>query len=226
METTQGLMRKRPNLPKVERRLTERQQAFCVAMVTLRAAGKENATQACRDAGYKGNDNTLAKQGYQLLNNPRIQNRIKELAKQVNQAPTNSRFTRLMGARTVLGITSFLACANMDMVLDDEGRFDIKKARETGGIFAIKKVTEREVTTYYKDGTHVVRVYRSVELRDKNESLRLMGLHHNLWTGEYDPQEVDRILAKIAGIPVDQLPAHLSPEPIVEGEILGPPKGQ
>ena len=51
-----------------------------------------------------------------------------------------------------------------------------------------------------------------MELRDRNESLRLMGLHHDLWSGEYDPDEVDRVLAKIAGIPVSELPAHLTPE--------------
>lgn len=75
---------------------------------------------------------------------------------------------------------------------------------------------ERETTTRLKDGTEIVRVYRSVELRDKNASLELMGRRHELWSGEYGPDEVDRILAKIAGIPVDQLPAHMSPEPHVD----------
>jgi hypothetical protein len=43
---------------------------------------------------------------------------------------------------------------------------------------------ERETTTRLKDGTEIVRVYRSVELRDKNASLELMDRHHDLWSGE------------------------------------------
>ena len=90
----------------------------------------------------------------------------------------------LMGVREILAITTFLARATLDDVLDDQGRFDLVKARETGGIHALKNVQ------FHPNGA-----VNSVTLRDGNNSLELMGKHFDLWGAEYDPdREARRLL--------------------------------
>ncbi len=117
--------------------------------------------------------------------------------------------------------TSFLAAASLDLVLDDNGQFDIRRARETGGIHAMKKVKVRNFTRRYKDGTVEDVVTTEVELHDKNGSLELMGKHHGLWTDEID--DPDEVLSRLLGIPKTLLPANLDPDPnagAVDGDLV------
>jgi hypothetical protein len=67
---------------------------------------------------------------------------------------------------------------SFDDILDEDGKFDLEKARRTGGIMAIKRLT------FFRSGR-----VKSVELRDRNYSLELMGKHHTIWTGDEDPDE-------------------------------------
>ena len=106
-------------------------------------------------------------------------------------------------------------------MLDAGGHFDILRARETGGIHALKKVKVRNFTRRYKDGTVDEVVTTEVELRDKNGSLELMGRHHRCWTDEIDDPE--EILARICGIPRALIPASLDPDPnagAVDGDVV------
>src|SRR5262245_47879740 len=93
---------------------------------------RKNGTQAARDAGYQGSDNVLAVTAHELLKDLRIQKRIQELSTTINAVPPAGEFNHLLSCREVLGIASFLASATLDMVLDEQGKFDINKARETG----------------------------------------------------------------------------------------------
>ena len=106
-----------------------------------------------------------------------------------------------------------MAGASLDLVRDDNGHFDIQKARQTGGIHALKKVKVRNFARRYKDGTVGEVVTTEVELRDKNGSLELMGRHNNLWSGEID--DPDEILSRILGIPKSQIPASFESDPYV-----------
>jgi len=100
-----------------------------------------------------------------------------------------------MGINEILATTTLLAGATLDDVLDDEGRFDIEKARETGGIHALKKVKTRTWSRQFPNGTVEQVVTHEVELRDKNGSLELMGRHFQLWNDGEDPDaEAKRLL--------------------------------
>jgi hypothetical protein len=131
--------------------------------------------------------------------------------------PGLARFRHIMGINETLGRTSFLARATLDDVLDEEGKFDLDKARQTGGIHAIKRLRIRTNTRRYKDGTEDVTVTHEVELRDKNSSVELMGRHLGLWDDDEDPREV---LERLLGIPKSQLPAKADAlvHPISEDE--------
>ena len=139
-------------------------------------------------AGYTGRPDTLSKTGKKLLTNRKVSALMAQLTKAaltVPRAPA-PRFRYLMGITEILATTTFLARATLDDVLDDEGKFDIEKARRTGGIHAVKSVQ------FYPYGGGV----KSVTLRDRNSSLELMGKHFDLWgTEEFDPdREARRLL--------------------------------
>lgn len=77
--------KKKPRKLPVPRILTDKQMAFCVWYTS--AAVNMNATEACRRAGYKGNDNTLATVGAENLTKPAIRAEIdKRLAKAMSGA--------------------------------------------------------------------------------------------------------------------------------------------
>jgi hypothetical protein len=101
-----------------------------------------------------------------------------------------------MSRNEVLLRTSFLGRATLNDALDDAGAFDIKKARKTGVIHALKKIA------YYPSGKVKV-----IELRDKSSSIELMGKYHGVWTGDIgDP---DEIFQRLLGIPKQLIPAKL-----------------
>ncbi len=187
-------LRKRPRTT-----VTLKQQRFCKAYV----ANGGNGQEAARTANYKGNDKTLKAVACENLTKPYLRQYLGSLAEKAD----HQIFRRLMSAEETLARTTFLASASLDLVLDDNGQFDILKARETGGIHALKKLKVRNFTRRYKDGTVEEIVTTEMELRDKNGSLELMGKHHNLWTGEID--DPDEVLSRILGYPKALLPAHL-----------------
>lgn len=101
--------------------------------------------------------------------------------------------------------------------MDEEGNFDIQKARETGAVYALKKVKIRNCTRRCKDGTVEETVAQEVGLRDKNISLELMGRRHDLWSGDIgDPEE---LLSRLTGIPKHLLPTSLDEPYIVEDVV-------
>ena len=96
------------------------------------------------------------------------------------------RLPDIMGITEILARTSFLARATLDDVLDEQGKFDIVKARKTGGIHTIKTVH------FHQDGATI----KSITLRDHNHSLDLMGRHFQIWNDEEDPDEEARRLLR------------------------------
>ena len=117
----------------------------------------------------------------------------------------------IMTSMEILGRTSFFARATLDDVLDDEGKFSIQKARQTGAIHALKKIRVRKFTRRYRDGTIDETVNYDIELRDpKHTGLDLLGKHHGLWTeGWEDPLEK---LARLMGVRKELLPARIDPD--------------
>jgi hypothetical protein len=181
---------------------TLKQERFCRAYIQ----NSGNGVQAAREAGYKGNARTLESVASENLRKPIIKSFLAQLTAEADRA----RDQRLMGSQEALWLTSLLARTSLDDILDDAGRFDLAKARRTGAIFGIKKLT------FYQSGQ-----IKAVELRDKNASVELMGKHHGLWTDEFeDPREV---LARILGRPKGWLPPKLDEPDAIEAEAVEVP---
>jgi hypothetical protein len=115
-----------------------------------------------------------------------------------------------MSRDEVLQRTSFLGRATLNDAVNGRGAFDIKKARKTGAIHALKKIA------YYPSGK-----VKAIELRDKSSSIELMGKHHGVWSSEIDDPE--EIFERLLGIPRTQIPATLEPDPnagAVDGDVV------
>src|SRR6516164_2895129 len=114
-----------PHHPQNARPHTQQQKLFAYAYAKLRAEGSENGTQACRDAGYKGRDNTLAKTAHENLHNPRIKELIEQVTAEAAKLPSRpkalTRFGYIMGINDTLAVTTALATATIDGVLNEEG---------------------------------------------------------------------------------------------------------
>ena len=108
------------------------------------------------------------------------------------------------------------------MVLDENGEFDIVRARETGGIHALGRLKVIKTTRTYKDGTIDEIVRHEFSLRDKNLNLQLLGKHHGLWTDEYE--DPDDLISEALGIPKHLLPSTFDEPGSALGEILEPDK--
>src|SRR4051812_20270005 len=168
------MKRKTSPAPKARKGLTVKQQAFCRAYVR----NNGNGVQAAREAGYRGTDATLRTVASENLTKPKVKAFLKQIAEDAQKSQGDSKFS-IMCINEALLRTSILARASLDDILDERGRFDLAKARRTAGIYAIKRVT------FDRSGK-----VKSVELRDKNGALELMGKHHDLWSGDYkDPDE-------------------------------------
>lgn len=113
--------------------LSPRQERFVEAILTP----DTTARQAALDAGYAtGPEGSISAnvQATKLLRLPNIAKRIAERKKEVAQ------FANITPAQ-VLGATALRAFATIDDAFDENGYFDIEKARKTGAIHLIKKIT-------------------------------------------------------------------------------------
>lgn len=159
-----------------EAKLTDKQRIFIEAYLTC-----WNATEAARQAGYAGNDATLAVVGSENLRKPQIQGAIQERLKE-----------KAMGADEVLArladeargsMADFMTIHESPLVKpggipikDHEGKpiiryfpeLDLKKAEERGKLHLIKKLT------YTAHGP-------SIELYDAQAAKQLLGKHHGLF---------------------------------------------
>ena len=116
----------------------------------------------------------------------------------------------IMSREEVLLRTTFLGRATLDGALSATGTFDIKKARKTGTIHALRKVI------FHPSGK-----VKAIELRDKSSSIELMGKHHGVWSSEIDDPE--EILSRYTGYPKSLIPPTLEPNPnagVVDGDVV------
>ena len=188
-----------PKTPKRNRAPNERQEMFAMAYVELRSQGIENGTEAARRAGYKGRPDTLAKTARANLQNPQIQAMIQEMTKSSIEMPRPKalkRFPFVLGINETMAMASFLAAATFDDVLNDEGRFDIEKARETGGIHALTRIKVSDTTRTLKDGSQERRVTHDLAIEPRSRFIDLIGRNLELWEGIGNPIETIRRLMR------------------------------
>lgn len=163
--------------------LTGKQQIF----VDSYLSNGFNATEAARQAGYKGNDNALAVQGYENLRNPKIATIVQE---RLNESA--------MSANEVLARLSAIARGDVNDGLNEDGKFDLKKLRrlkKTGLLKKIKsKRTSKQVDTLAQgdeDNREMLEtslVYEEVEFEmySAHEALRDLGKYHKLLNDRHE----------------------------------------
>jgi len=122
-----------------------------------------NATEAARQAGYRGTDNTLAVIGYENLRIPQI---LDIISKRLNESA--------MSADEVLKNIAELARSDKDALsfLDSEGQVDWNKAKKYSHLIKSVKF----------DKTGNVKI----ELYDRTKMLELIAKYHNLFTDKVD----------------------------------------
>ena len=135
--------------------LPKTQQQFVENMANPAVKNQTQAYQLAYDCSY----NTARANAPRLLANACISQAI-EHRKQ--RAIAHSRVT----PEEVLGNAAFQMRSSIDDVLDDEGSFDIRRARETGVIDLVKKHKETTRTNYDKNGGY--EVIKTVEVEILN----------------------------------------------------------
>lgn len=139
--------------------LTTKQRMFVEAYLS----NGFNATEAARTAGYKGNDVTLAAVGYENLRKPQISEAV---AERVNEAA--------MPAIEVLARITRIGRGEVADFIDEEGNFDLKRARKLEKTGLLKKLKIKRDPT---KGEEV-----EFELYSAHEALRDLGKYHKLFS--------------------------------------------
>jgi phage terminase small subunit len=148
------------------RNLTTKQRLFVEAYLV-----NPNATEAARRAGYKGNDVTLGAVGGENLKKPLIAALISE---RVEKA--------VMSADEVLQRLTEHATASLADLLDDEGRFDLEKAKREGKDHLMKKLKVRRNIATSGTGNEFETVTYEYEIHDPQAALVHLGKYHKLFT--------------------------------------------
>ncbi len=193
-----------------DRPLTTMQRAFAVDHAQRLTIGKPNGVKSAQAAGYKGTPAALSVQAFQNLRHPKIVALVEELSKDIQRPITGV----ILSSHEVLAGVSAIARNTIADILDDQGRFSMAKARETGAIHQVRRIT------YHKDGTTI----HSVEMDHRKIGFDLMGRYYRLWDrGGYsaleDDQEKSRqLLAKLTGTQPHLLPPANPMD--VEGELV------
>lgn len=166
------------------RKLTPLQDRFVDAIVS---PDVKSATQAAIQAGYS--PITAPELGSLNLRKPYVVAAIEERKRECEQ------FANIT-ANQVLGATARRAYATVDDALDADGNFDIKKARKTGAIHLVKKLTK----THTQHGTNVaVEFYSNESAQDKLG--QYLGMEKQ---AAMNPADVGVIAAEIADRLVSQ----------------------
>lgn len=150
--------------------LTNKQQAFIEEYLL-----DFNATRAAERAGYRGNANSLACMGYELLRNPKIESVVRRRLQE-----------KAMHADEVLMRLADQARADIGDFLRRDGDgplvVDLEQAHRLGTLHLVKKLKHR-VFHHVDDRGNVthVEVRAEIELHDAQKALELLGKHHGLF---------------------------------------------
>jgi phage terminase small subunit len=128
-----------------------------------------NATEAAIRAGYS--ERTARSQGQRLLTNVDI---AKAVGSRVEEAA--------MSADEVLRRLTEHGRASLADVLDDEGQFNLSKAKREGKDHLLKKLKVKEFVTTSQKGNEYKTVTYEYEIHDPQAALVHLGKYHKLFT--------------------------------------------
>lgn len=169
--------------------MTDKEELFINAYL---GEARFNATRAMRIAGYKGNDNVLAVSGHRLLRKPKIVELVRE---RINEAA--------MSANEVLSRLSDVARGRLADCLDEDGRFDLKLAKERGIDQLLKKLKVKRTSKRVglvengdKENSEVLEtslLYEEVEFEMYSalDALRDLGRYHKLFAERVEHSNPD-----------------------------------
>jgi phage terminase small subunit len=147
-------------------RLTGKQQRFVEEYIVCL-----NATEACRRAGYAGEDNVLAVLGSKMVRNGKI---LAAIDDQLNAFA--------MPASEVLTHLTDIARGDVADVLNGVGGIDPLEAVRRGKSHMIKKFKTKTITTIGKgkDDDDVEVFEAEIEMYDRLKALELLAKYHDL----------------------------------------------
>lgn len=154
--------------------LTDKQRIFCEKYIQC-----WNATQAAREAGYSGNENTLASVGSENLRKPNIRKYIDQRVKEVAMSSNEVLYRLAAWGRG--DIAPFLKNDNFS-----EG-FDLSTDAAKEHLYLIKKVKQKDRVLSGGDKEDVV-VQRKleIELHDAKDAVDKIARIHGMYNDSLD----------------------------------------
>jgi len=165
--------------------LKPRHQAFAEAIV----ANGGNATDAARKAGVKGTDGAIQVTAHRMLRNAKVQEHIQQRTRE-----------KLKGIKADADEVLFLLAdhlrgdiADLSDCIDQDGRLDLKKAKQMGVSNLIKKAETRTTPTG--------EIISKIEIHDSQAAAGrladIMGLKQQPRVNEDDVKRVNAELARL-----------------------------
>lgn len=176
----------------IKKKLTGKEKAFVLAYV---GESRFNATKAAELAGYNAKTReTFAAIGYENLRKPHISAFIDEFFDDA-----------LMQAKECLMRITDIARGSIQDLLNDQGNFDYKNAKENGSLHMVKKlkikrtskVVKKEQDSYPDPNSDQLQeidetletslLFEEIEfeIHDPLQALQLIGKHHKLFTDNH-----------------------------------------
>lgn len=153
---------KKQSIPAKKKKLLPKQELFVEKYIQ----NGGNGTKAARDAGYKGNANTLNQVAQENLRKPTILGRIRERIE--GEAATTDEVLNLLGDHLRTDIADFEGC------FDDEGRLNLKEAKKKGVSRLVKKLRTTTRTISRDDGAQEREVTTQIEFHDSQSAARTL----------------------------------------------------
>ena len=145
-----------------------------------------NQTESSRLAGYDGDDNALAVQGYYNIRNPKIMAYINERLEQ-----------HAMSAQEVLIRLTDIARADIADALNEFGAIDPLEAKRRGKSHLIKRFKTKVTTITEKGGDERVIEEYEIEMHDALKAQELLAKYHDLVNRVKIETWQDKVIADI-----------------------------
>lgn len=184
-------------------KLTARRERFVAEVIK----NGGNATQAAIAAGYA--KSSAYQRGYELVRNSEIQERIQRAKQRAGITP-----------EVVTGVLAQQLLAEISDVLDEEGRFDYKRARKLRATGQIQKLKIKSRDLFNSEGEPVgVETIHEIELYSSQSAAKILtGTMGMLKQPAVNPEDVARVKAEIDRLIAEGWSEEEAKEIVVEAE--------
>jgi phage terminase small subunit len=189
--------------PKAKKKLTPRRERFVAEVIK----NGGNGTKAAIAAGYA--ESGARVEGHRLLTNANIQERIQRAKQRAGITP-----------EVVTGVLAQQLLGDISDVLDDEGRFDYKLAKERRATGQIQKLKIKKRDLFDAKGEPVgVETIHELELYSSQNAAKILtGTLGMLKQPAVNPEDVARVKAEIHRLVAEGWPENEAREIVIEAE--------